>query len=321
MSLPEPRHVHPKIWQICAGPDAKIPKIHSKVYYFPQGHLEHACRSPNGVTISQFLYDHYRPSFPCIISAVNLFVDALTDEVFAKLLLTPVTAQEPPPPPVVPGQEDDDGNNLVSYVKTLTITDTKSVFNIPYECADLIFPKLDLEKSQNITVTDLKSQEWECTYVKLSRLRTGWSHFVKEKKLVAKDSVVFMKNSAGKILVGIRRNTNFPAAEAGERGRNLTASAVLNAVELADKNTEFEVVYYPTARNWCDFVMDAKVVDDAMKIGWESGMRVKLTLKKDESSNLKTYYQPKGTISTVFNYSSNVPNWRMLEVHIYAFLF
>ncbi|RHN56016.1 putative transcription factor B3-Domain family [Medicago truncatula] len=139
---------------------------------------------------------------PCIISAVNLFVDALTDEVFAKLLLTPLTAQEPPPPPpVVPGQEDDDGNNLVSYFKTLTTTETKSVFNISHECADLIFPKLDLEKSQIIIVTDLKSQEWGCTYVKNSRLRTGWSHFRKEKKLVAKDSVVFMKNSAGKILV------------------------------------------------------------------------------------------------------------------------
>jgi hypothetical protein len=307
MSLPEPRRVNPKIWQICAGPDAKIPKIHSKVYYFPQGHLEHACRSPNSVTISQFLYDRYRPSFPCIISAVNLFLDTLTDEVFAKLLLTPITGQDPPPPTVVPGKEDDDGNNLVSYVKTLRITDTKSVLNIPHECAELIFPKLDLEKFQSLT------------YVKNSRLRTGWSHFRKEKKLVAKDSVVFLKNAAGKILVGIRRNTNFPAAEVGERGRNLTESAVLNAVELADKNMEFEVVYYPTARNWCDFVMDAKVVDDSMKIGWESGMRVKLTLKKDESSNSKTYYQPKGTIYTVFNYSSNVPNWRILEVHMLSY--
>lgn len=63
----------------------------------------------------------------------------------------------------------------------------------------------------------------------------------------------------------------------------------------------------------------AKVVDDAMKIGWESGMRVKLTLKKDESSNSKTYYHPKGTISTVFNYSCNVPNWRILEVHMLSY--
>jgi len=149
--------------------------------------------------------------------------------------------------------------------------------------------------------------------VKLSRLHTGW--FVQEKKLIANDSVVFIKNSAGKIFVGIRRNTNFTIDEAGEEGGNLTEISVLDAAELAEKNTAFEVVYYPTASGWRDFVVDAKTVDDAMKIGWKSGMRVKLPLKKDESLNSKmTYSQPKGTISFVFNDSSNVPNWHMLEV-------
>jgi len=86
----------------------------------------------------------------------RLFVDPHTEEVFAKLLLTPVTDQEPPPL-VVPDQEVDDGNNLVSYVKTLTQSDCTRVLRVPRECSDLILPKLDLDESQSITVTDLKS--------------------------------------------------------------------------------------------------------------------------------------------------------------------
>ncbi|AES97840.2 auxin response factor-like protein [Medicago truncatula] len=316
MSLPLPPRVDPKIWQICVGPDVKIPKIHSKVYYFPRGHLEHACSSPTAAT--RTILDRYRSSIPCIVSSVDLFVDPHTDEVFAKLLLTPVTDQEPPPP-VVPGQEDDDGDNLVSYVKTLTQSDCTRVLCVPIECSNLIFPKLDLDKSQSITVTDLKNQEWRYTYTysNSSRLHTGWLNFVREKKLVANDSVVFIKNSAGKISVGIRRNTKFTTDEAAEGSENLTDEIkVLDAAELAEKNTAFDVVYYPTASGWRDFVVDAKTVDDAMKIGWKSGMRVKLPLKKYESSNSKmTISQLKGTISFVFNHSSNVPNWRILEVN------
>jgi len=49
-------------------------------------------------------------------------------------------------------------------------------------------------------------------------------------------------------------------------------------------------------------------------------MRVKLPFKKNESSNSKmSYSQPKGTISLVFNDSSNVPNWRMLEVLVLSY--
>lgn len=95
----------------------------------------------------------------------------------------------------------------------------------------------------------------------------------------------------------------------------VTEKAVMDAVELAVKNMAFEVLYYPRA-NWFDFVVDANVVDDAMKISWTSGIQVKLPLKKEESSNSKMrLFQPQGTISDVSNAPSNVPNWRMLQVH------
>jgi len=109
----------------------------------------------------------------------------------------------------------------------------------------------------------------------------------------------------------------YPATEedSGKR-ENLTEKAVKDAVELAGKNMAFQVVYYPTV-NWCDFVVDASVVEEAMKNGWESGMGVKLHLNKDESSNSKkTYHQPKGTISNMSNATSNVPSWCMLQVFL-----
>jgi len=312
MSRPHRPPLDPKIWKKCAGPDVKIPKIHSKVYYFPKGHLEHACSSPAASTIS--ILDGYRASFPCIVLAVDLLVEPLSDEVYAKLVLKPLTVDggvQETAPPVILGQDDDeDGNNYASYVKTLTVSETKSGFNMPRQCADLIFPELQM--SQEVSVIDLPGKVYTYTYSKQSRLTKGWNNFVSEKNLVPNDSVVFIKNSAGQIYVGIRRNTNFPAAEAGGRGGKLTESAVLGAVDLANKNVAFEVVYYPTAGNWCNFVVDAKVVDDAMKIGWKSGMRAKLHVNNDEFSNLTIRgFQREGTIS---NDSSNVPNWRMLKV-------
>ncbi|RHN56094.1 putative auxin response factor [Medicago truncatula] len=88
----------------------------------------------------------------------------------------------------------------------------------------------------------------------------------------------------------------------------------MDAVELVVKSMAFEVLYYPRA-NWIDFVEDANVVDDGMKISWTSGMKVKLPLKKEESSNSKMiFYQPRGTNSDVYKAPSNVPNWRMLQV-------
>jgi len=350
MSLPEPRRVKSKIWQICAGPAVKIPNIGSKVYYFPQGHLEHACSSPNIET--QLRLCLRLPSVLCIISSVDLLADPHTDEVFAKLLLTPVTTdggvqiqepappdfpdqeenngnnlaiqvQEPAPPPEVPDQEDD---NLVSFVKILTESDAKCVLFVPHQCVRLILPKLDWEdgmQPQNISVTDIQGNIWKykCVYRKKDSnahrftFTTGWSRFVTEKKLVAGDSVVFIKNSAGKISVGIRRNSKFPAAEdEGGKREYLTEKAVMDAVELAEKSVAFEVVYYPTA-NWCDFVVDASIVDEAMKNGWESGMGVNLCLNEDGYSiSKKPYFQPRGTISDMSDAPSDVPSWRMLQV-------
>jgi hypothetical protein len=289
------------------------------------------------------MINQHRPFIPCIISAVDLLSDPHTDEVFAKLILTPITESHVQEPPVVPNQEND-GDNVVSFIKMLTQSDSNNGggFSVPRECADLIFPKLDFSDpmpSQQLYVNDVQGRTWKYTHVyrgkpKRHLFTTGWTPFVNGKKLVAGDTVVFLKNSTGDVFVGIRRNMKFAAAEAaaaqkkrkkgegeekvegfsrsGKRG-NVTEKAVIEAVERAEKNMAFEVVYYPTP-NWTNFVVEAKVVDEAMKIGWESGMRVKLLLKKEESSK-KPLSQPQGAISNV----SIVPKWRMLKVYSFFF--
>jgi len=331
MSLPpQPRGVRRKIWQTCAGPGVKIPKLNSIVYYFPKGHLEHACSSPDAATAS-FLYDLYSSSYLCIISAVDLLADPHTDEVFAKLILTPVAIDggvqvQEPAPPMVPDEEDKDGN-IVSYVKTLSQSDSNNTFSVPRDCARLIFPNFNNPMpSQELSLTDVQGRVWKYNYTFRKnpdryRFSTGWTSFRDDKKLVADDSVVFMKNSAGELSVGIRRHMKKEGEEGGWKREKLTESVVFEAVKFAEENTAFEVVYYPS-HNWSDFVVDAKTVDDAMRIVWNSGMRVKLLLKTDESSNSNMKnVQSLGTISNVSNPSSKSPNWRILQVLAYVIMF
>jgi hypothetical protein len=308
----QPSRVVSKIWQSCAGDAVKIPKLRSKVYYFPLGHLEHANPTPNTESLS--LINSYRPFIPCIISSVDLLADPKTDEVFTKLFLTPVIdGSTVEPPPEV--HDDDGGGNVVYLGKTLTQSDAKNggAFSVPTECAKMIFPPLDLNAElprQELSITDIHGAIWEFRHVyrgnpKRNMFTHNWSPFVDKKKLVGGDSLVFMKNSAGNIYVGIRRVKKFGSAAVMQKKELV----VMEAAKLAEKNEAFEVVYYPTAGD--NFVVDAKVVEDAMKINWNCGMRVKRSLKNDLDLD-STIELQHGSITNISAHS-NRP-WRMLQV-------
>ncbi|GAU36661.1 hypothetical protein TSUD_213160 [Trifolium subterraneum] len=242
MSHQELHPVDPKLWQSCAGDSIKIPKLHSKVYYFPL--------------------------------------------------------------------EDQENNvEVVSSFKTLTRSDSNNggAFSVPRGCANKIFPPLDLKAKpapfQELSCTDVHGEVWKFRHIysgapQRHLITSGWSKFVDKKKLVVGDSLVFLKNSTGRIFIGIRRKLD------ASRSGKIKEKAVIEAAELAEKNKAFEIVYYPTVGDGDNFVVDANVVEDAMKINWNCGMRVKLPLKNDVSS--------KGTISNLYA-SSNHP-WRMLQV-------
>ncbi|OIW16582.1 hypothetical protein TanjilG_02788 [Lupinus angustifolius] len=330
-SPPLPSHVDREIWQACAGAAVQIPNVNSRVYYFPQGHLEHA---------SPPLNPHYSLSslsvVHCRVSNVQFLADPFSDEVFAKILLEPVSNRFANDSH---NEVGGDGGKVVSFAKILTPSDANNGggFSVPRFCADSVLPPLNFEADpplQILNVTDVHGKVWQFRHIyrgtpRRHLLTSGWSKFLTLKKLVAGDSVIFMKNSKGLVFVGIRRVFQFSGTEKNRadeeeeegdsggywrRGRKkVTVKAVAEVAEAAAQGMPFEVVHYPSA-GWSDFVVKAEVVEEAMRGAWGHGMRVKMTMETEDSSRM-TWFQ--GTVT-----SASVPDngpwrgspWRMLQV-------
>ncbi|XP_031273060.1 auxin response factor 17 [Pistacia vera] len=317
----EPCPVDPRIWRACAGSSFQIPTLNSRVYYFPQGHMEQSCPS---VTVPLS-----KPFIPCIVSHVEFLADPLTDQVFAKVLLTPVNSFDS----WSSGnffdhhhQQQQNENAVFPFAKILTPSDANNGggFSVPRFCADSIFPPLNYQADppvQTLSITDIQGTVWEFRHIyrgtpRRHLLTTGWSKFVNRKKLIAGDSVVFMRDTRGKMYVGIRRSMRY--GNNGEVARwreqiGMTPEAVVEAVERAALGFPFEVVYYPRA-GWADFIVRAEMVDVAMRVFWTAGLRVKMVVETEDSSRL-TWVQ--GTVMAVSVLDSGQwcgSPWRMLEV-------
>ncbi|MED6188303.1 hypothetical protein PIB30_084675 [Stylosanthes scabra] len=208
----EEKCVDPQLWHACAGGMVQMPQVNSKVYYFPQGHAEHACAPVNFRTCPKVV----PPMLPCRVTAVNYMADPDTDEVYAKLSLLPLTASdlagihEPEPQP-----EPEPQDKPASFAKTLTQSDANNGggFSVPRYCAETIFPRLDYSADppvQSILAKDVHGETWKFRHIyrgtpRRHLLTTGWSTFVNHKKLVAGDSIVFLRADNGELCVGIRR--------------------------------------------------------------------------------------------------------------------
>ncbi|KAH7691163.1 Auxin response factor domain-containing protein [Dioscorea alata] len=204
-----------QLWHACAGGMVQMPSVNSKVYYFPQGHAEHAQGNTDFGSSSRI------PAFIfCRVAAVKFMADPETDEVFAKIRLVPVRANEP-------DFGEDDGLALgnhgttelpekpASFAKTLTQSDANNGggFSVPRYCAETIFPRLDYSADppvQTVLAKDVHGEVWKFRHIyrgtpRRHLLTTGWSTFVNQKKLVAGDSIVFLRTENGDLCVGIRR--------------------------------------------------------------------------------------------------------------------
>ncbi|KAK6246126.1 hypothetical protein SCA6_009216 [Theobroma cacao] len=330
---PEFRHVDSRIWRACAGSSVQIPTVHSRVYYFPQGHVEQSWGSTPA--LSSLVLS--RPLIPCVISEVHCLADPKTDEVFAKLLLVPVDPSRLPNQFLNINGDDEDSDKIVSFAKILTPSDANNGggFSVPRFCADSIFPPLDYNAEppvQTLSVTDVRGGVWDFRHIyrgtpRRHLLTTGWSKFVNQKKLIAGDSVVFMRDCNGNMFIGVRRAMKREAggdfgrwrepsdgrAMQGEGRGRMTAEAVAEAAERAAKGLPFEVVYYPRA-GLADFVVRAELVEAGLNIFWAGGTRVKMAVETEDSSRM-TWFQ--GTVM-----SAAVPDsgpwtgspWRMLQV-------
>ncbi|OIT25622.1 PREDICTED: auxin response factor 16-like isoform X1 [Nicotiana attenuata] len=203
----------PQLWHACAGGMVQMPPLNSKAFYFPQGHAEHAHKN---VDFGGF------PKIPpltlCRVSSIRYLADTETDEVYAKIRLVPLKGNEC-------DVEDDAGflgldknenqEKPNSFAKTLTQSDANNGggFSVPRYCAETIFPRLDYSAEppvQTILAKDVHGEVWKFRHIyrgtpRRHLLTTGWSNFVNQKKLVAGDSIVFLRAENGDLCVGIRR--------------------------------------------------------------------------------------------------------------------
>lgn len=211
------RTLDSQLWHACAGGMVQMPPVNSKVFYFPQGHAEHSQSTVDFGTSANL-----PPVILCRLAVVKFMADSESDEVYAKLRLVPLgnTGNH--------FYDDDDvddrllGSNgsevhekPASFAKTLTQSDANNGggFSVPRYCAETIFPPLDYTADppfQTLTVKDVHGEAWKFRHIyrgtpRRHLLTTGWSNFVNKKKLVAGDSIVFMRADNGDLCVGIRR--------------------------------------------------------------------------------------------------------------------
>ncbi|KAM1495297.1 hypothetical protein ACFX11_030032 [Malus domestica] len=209
------KSLDPQLWHACAGGMVHMPPVNSKVFYFPQGHAEHA-QSGGGVDFSAASLRI--PSLVlCRVAAIKFMADPETDEVFAKIRMNPIENNE------AFAAEDGDTEAYgsenqekpASFAKTLTQSDANNGggFSVPRYCAETIFPKLDYSADppvQTVIAKDVHGEVWKFRHIyrgtpRRHLLTTGWSTFVNQKKLVAGDSIVFLRAENGDLCVGIRR--------------------------------------------------------------------------------------------------------------------
>ncbi|CAK9314400.1 unnamed protein product [Citrullus colocynthis] len=206
------KNLDPQLWHACAGGMVQMPAINSKVFYFPQGHAEHA-----QATVDFTSSLRIPPLIPCRVLAVKFLADHETDEVFANIRMVPLANND------LNFEEGGFGSNgsennmekPASFAKTLTQSDANNGggFSVPRYCAETIFPRLDYTADppvQTVIAKDVHGEVWKFRHIyrgtpRRHLLTTGWSTFVNQKKLVAGDSIVFLRSKNGDLCVGIRR--------------------------------------------------------------------------------------------------------------------
>ncbi|OMO81331.1 AUX/IAA protein [Corchorus olitorius] len=346
----------PQLWHACAGSMVQMPSVNSKVFYFPQGHAEHA----NGNV--DFGNLPISPLILCRISAVKFLADPETDEVYSKLTLVPLRENaygfEDEAFGVQNGMENPE--KPASFAKTLTQSDANNGggFSVPRYCAETIFPRLDYNAEppvQTILAKDVHGEVWKFRHIyrgtpRRHLLTTGWSNFVNQKKLVAGDSIVFLRAENGDLCVGIRRakrgigsGHEYPSGwnsgsassgsqfggyspflrdgesklmrkdSNGDSTGKIKAESVIEAATRAANGQPFEVVYYPRAST-PDFCVKASSVRAAMQIQWYPGMRFKMAFETEDSSRISWFMGTTSSVQVVDSIRWPNSPWRLLQV-------
>ncbi|XP_011017617.1 PREDICTED: auxin response factor 19-like [Populus euphratica] len=322
----EKKSINPELWQACAGPLVNLPAAGTHVVYFPQGHSEQVAASLKKDVNAQIPnYPNLPSKLLCLLHNVTLHADPETDEVYVQMTLQPVSSFDEDALLRSDLALKSNKPQTEFFCKTLTASDTSTHggFSVPRRAAEKTFPPLDFSMqppAQELVARDLHDNVWTFRHIyrgqpKRHLLTTGWSLFVSGKRLLAGDSVLFMRDEKQHLLLGIRRANRQPT--------NLSSSVLSSdsmhigilaaAAHAAANNSPFTVYYNPRASP-SEFVIPlAKYYKAVYSNQISLGMRFRMMFETEESGTRRHM----GTITGISDLDAvrwKNSQWRNLQV-------
>ncbi|KAL6508470.1 hypothetical protein OROHE_021603 [Orobanche hederae] len=325
----EKKIINGELWQACAGPLVNMPAAGTHVVYFPQGHSEQVAASMKKDVDAQIPnYPNLPSKLLCLLHNVTLHADPETDEVYAQMTLQPVPSFDKEALLRSDLSMKAHRPQTEFFCKTLTASDTSTHggFSVPRRAAEKIFPALDFTMqppAQEIVARDLHDNAWTFRHIfrgqpKRHLLTTGWSLFVGGKRLIAGDSVLFIRDEKQHLLLGIRRANRQPT--------NLSSSVLSSdsmhigilaaAAHAAANNSPFTVFYNPSLSRASpsEFVIPlAKYYKAACSNQISPGMRFRMVFETEESGT-RRYMGTVTGISDLDPLRWKNSQWRNLQV-------
>nr|CAD1826059.1 unnamed protein product [Ananas comosus var. bracteatus] len=321
----ERKNMNSELWHACAGPLVSMPPVGSLVVYFPQGHSEQV------VAASMHKEMDSTPSYPslpskliCMLHDVTLHADSETDEVYAQMTLQPVNKYDREAMLASEMGLKQNKQPTEFFCKTLTASDTSTHggFSVPRRAAEKIFPPLDFTMqppAQELVAKDLHDVSWTFRHIyrgqpKRHLLTTGWSVFVSTKRLLAGDSVLFIRDEKSQLLLGIRRaNRQQPALSSSVLSSDSMHIGILAAAaHAAANNSPFTIFYNPRASP-SEFVIPLAKYNKALYTQVSLGMRFRM-LFETEDSGVRRYMGTITGISDLDPVRWKNSQWRNLQV-------
>ncbi|XP_076939468.1 auxin response factor 5-like [Bidens hawaiensis] len=175
-------------------------------------------------------------------------------------------------------------------------------------------------QSQELVARDLHDTQWTFRHIyrgqpKRHLLTTGWSHFVSGKRLVAGDSVLFVRDENQQLLVGIRRANTQPTNLSSSvlSSNSMHIGVLAAAAHAAANNSPFTVFYNPRASP-SEFVIPlAKYYKAVCTNQISLGMRFRMMFETKESGTRRYM----GTITGISDLDPvrwKNSQWRNLQV-------
>lgn len=322
----EKKSINGELWQACAGPLVNLPAAGSHVVYFPQGHSEQVAASMKKDVDAQIPnYPNLPSKLLCLLHNVTLHADPETDEVYAQMTLQPVPSFDKDSLLRSDLSMKVNKPQTEFFCKTLTASDTSTHggFSVPRRAAEKIFPSLDFSMqppAQELVARDLHDTVWTFRHIfrgqpKRHLLTTGWSLFVSGKRLIAGDSVLFIRDEKQQLLLGIRRANRQPT--------NLSSSVlssdsmhigILAAAAHAAANSSPFTVFYNPRTSPSEFVIPlAKYYKAVCSNQISLGMRFRMMFETEESGTRRYM----GTITGITDLDTvrwKNSQWRNLQV-------